>query len=135
MVSNASDLINRTSPRIEAVAANLQAATEKLPALTQRFDEVTARANTLLENIDGTVVENRPQLKKDLEALESTLTEARKVMVDITVLLEANRADIDTMLENFRRSSENLRELTDTIKQQPYSLIRIKAKPDRKVPK
>lgn len=135
MVSNASDLINRTSPKIEAVATNLQAATEKLPALTQRFDEVTARANTLLEHIDGTVVENRPQLKKDLEALESTLTEARKVMVDITVLLEANRNDIDTMLENFRRSAENLRELTDTIKQQPYSLIRIKAKPDRKVPK
>jgi len=135
MVSNASDLIDRTSPRIEAVATNLQAATEKLPALTQRFDEVSARANTLLEHIDGVVVENRPQLKKDLEALESTLTEARKVMADIAVLLEANRNDIDTMLENFRRSSENLRELTDTIKQQPYSLIRIKAKPDRKVPK
>lgn len=135
MVSNANDLINRTSPRIEAVAANLQAATEKLPALTQRFDEVSARANTLLEHIDGTVTENRPQLKKDLEALESTLTEARRVMTEISTVLEANRSDIDSMLENFRRSSENLRELTDTLKQQPYSLIRIKAKPDRKVPK
>jgi phospholipid/cholesterol/gamma-HCH transport system substrate-binding protein len=135
MMSSANDLINRTSPRIEAVASNLQAATEKLPALTQRFDEVTAKANTLLANIDGTVTESRPQLKKDLEALESTLTDARKVMVDIAALLEANRNDIDAMLENFRRSSENLRELTDTIKQQPYSLIRIKAKPDRQVPK
>ena len=135
MIASANDLINRTSPRIEAVASNLQAATEKLPALTQRFDDVSARANTLLEHIDGTVTENRPQLKKDLEALESTLTEARKVMADIATVLEANRNDIDTMLENFRRSSENLRELTDTIKQQPYSLIRIKAKPDRQVPK
>ncbi len=69
MISNANDLITRTSPRIEAVASNLQAATEKLPALTQRFDEVTAKANSLLEHIDGTVVENRPQVKKDLEAL------------------------------------------------------------------
>ena len=135
MVSNANDLINRTSPRIEAVAANLQAATEKLPALTQRFDEVTARANTLLEHIDGTVTENRPQLKKDLEALDATLTDARKVMNDISAILEVNRNDIDTMLENFRRSSENLKELTNTIKQHPYSLIRIKAKPDRQVPK
>ncbi len=135
MISNANGLIDRTSPRIEAVTANLQAATEKLPALTQRFDEVTAKANSLLEHIDGTVTENRPQLKKDLEALESTLTEARRVMADISAMLEANRNDIDTMLGNFRRSSENLQELTDTLKQQPYSLIRIKAKPDRKVPK
>ena len=135
MVTNANDMITRTSPRIEAVAKNLQETTEKLPALTQRFDEVSARAKSLLENIDGTVTENRPQVKKDLEALGSTLAEARKVMAEISALLEANRSDIDSMIENFRRSSENLRELTDTIKQQPYSLIRVKAKPERQVPK
>lgn len=135
MVANANDLITRTSPRIEAVAKNLQETTEKLPALTQRFDEVTARAKSLLENIDGTVTENRPEVKKDLEALGSTLAEARRVMADVSALLEANRNDIDAMIENFRRSSENLRELTDTIKQQPYSLIRVKAKPERQVPK
>jgi ABC-type transporter Mla subunit MlaD len=101
----------------------------------QRFDEAAVKANTLLERMDGAVAENRPQLKNDLEALESTLTEARKVMTDIAAVLEANRNDIDTMLENFRRSSENLREFTDTIKQQPYSLVRVKAKPERKVPK
>ena len=56
-------------------------------------------------------------------------------MTDIAAVLEANRNDIDTMLESFRRSSENLREFTDTIKQQPYSLVRVKAKPERKVPK
>ncbi len=56
-------------------------------------------------------------------------------MNDIAAMLEANRNDIDKMLENFRRTSENLRELTSTLKQQPYSLIRIKAKPERQVPK
>lgn len=135
MVANANGLITRASPKIEAVATNLQVASEKFPALTQRFDDVAAKANTLLEHIDATVVENRPQLKKDLESLESTLAEARKVMTEIAAVLEANRSDIDTMLENFRRTSENLRELTDTIKQHPYSLIRIKSKPDRQVPK
>ena len=135
MISNANDMITRTSPRIEAIAANVQTATEKLPALMQRFDEAAVKANTLLERMDGAVAENRPQLKNDLEALESTLTEARKVMTDIAAVLEANRNDIDTMLESFRRSAENLREFTDTIKQQPYSLVRVKAKPERKVPK
>ncbi len=135
MVSNANDLINRTSPRIEAVAANVQTATEKLPGLMQRFDEAAVKTNTLLERLDATVAEDRPQLKKDLEALETTLTEARKVMTDIAAVLAANRNDIDAMLESFRRTSENLREFTDTIKRHPYSLVRVKAKPDRQVPK
>ncbi len=135
MISNANDLVTRTSPRIDAIAGNLQTTTERLPALMQRIDEATSRMNTLLEHLHGAVAENRPQLKKDLEALELTLTDARKLMTDIAAALEANRDDIDTMLENFRRSSENLREFTDAIKQQPYSLVRIKAKPDRRVPK
>jgi hypothetical protein len=49
--------------------------------------------------------------------------------------LESSRAEIETMLENFRRSSENLQEFTSTIKERPFSLVRIKAKPDRQMPK
>ncbi len=47
-------------------------------------------------------------------------------------LLVANRQHLDVSMENFRVSSENIREFTDTIKQRPYSLVRIKNPPDRK---
>ena len=135
MIANANGLMTRTSPKIDAITTNLQSATEKVPPLMQRIDEATSRMNRLIENLDGAITENRPQLKQDLEALEKTLAEARKLITDVAWTLEANRGDIDTMLENFRRSSENLQEFTDTIKQRPYSLVRVKAKPDRKVPK
>ena len=134
-VANANDLIARSSPKVDAIAANLQSASAKLPPLIQRIDEASIKMNTLLERVDSTVAENRPRLKKDLEALESTLTEARRLLNDFTATLEANRDDIDTIIENFRRSSENLQEFTNTIKQQPFSLFRIKAMPDRRVPK
>ena len=135
MISHANDLISRTSPKIDTIASNLQSTSEKLPHLMERIDEATSRMNRLLENLNGTLTENRPQVKKDLEALELTLAEARKLMADVSVTLESSRAEIETMLENFRRSSENLQEFTNTIKQRPFSLIRIKAKPDRQMPK
>ena len=135
MISNANDLISRSSPKIDAIASNLQSSSAKVDKLMERIDEATSRMNKLLENLDGMLAENRPQVKQDLQALESTLADARKLLAEATATLESNRSDIDAMFEEFRRSSENLKEFTDTIKQQPFSLVRIKAKPDRKVPK
>lgn len=128
-------LITRNSPRIDAITTNLQSTSKKLDPLTDDIRKATAKMDSLMGHLDGTVVENRPQIKKDLVELESTLVEARKLMTEIDSLLESSRGDIEVTLENFRRSSENLTQFTDTIKQRPFSLIRIKPKPDRKVPK
>ncbi len=135
MISNANDLISRSAPKIDAIASNLKTSSEQVGKLLERIDETTARMNRLLENVDGTVTENRPQVKKDLEAIELTLADARKLLAESTAMLESNRGEIDTMLEEFRRASENMREFTDTIKQRPFSLVRVKAQRDRKVPK
>jgi phospholipid/cholesterol/gamma-HCH transport system substrate-binding protein len=97
--------------------------------------KATSKLDALVSHLDGTVVEDRPQIKKDLAELETTLLQARKLMEEIDSTLVSNRSDIDTMIENFRRSSENLSEFTATVKQRPFSLIRVKPIPDRKVPK
>lgn len=134
-LANANNLITRTSPKIDAIASNLLTTSEKLPPLMERVNETTQKVNTLVDRLDAVIVENRPQLKKDIEALELALTDARKLMADFSVILENNRDEIDAILENFRRSSENMQEFTRTIKEKPYSLIRVKGSPDRKVPK
>jgi phospholipid/cholesterol/gamma-HCH transport system substrate-binding protein len=134
-IVSANDLISSTGPKIDAIASGLQATSEKLPLLIERINATTGKMNALIENLDGAVSEDRPQLKKDIESLESTLADARKLMADLSVVLAANRDEIDSMLENFRRSSENLEEFSRTIKQRPFSLIRVNGGPDRKVPK
>ncbi len=135
MISNANDLISKNSPKIDAITANLKTSSEQVNRLLERIDETTSRMNKLLGNADGMLSENRPRVQQDLEAIESTLADARKLLSEATAILESNRGDIDTMVEEFRRTSENLKEFTDTIKQRPFSLVRVKAKPDRKVPK
>jgi len=54
---------------------------------------------------------------------------------DMQALVRANDYKIDDTIEHLRTATENLDELTDSVKQRPWSLIRIKQPEDRKVPK
>lgn len=128
-------LIGQNSPRIDAITSNLQSTSKKMDPLMEDIRKATSKLDALVGHLDGTVVEDRPQIRKDLAELETTLLQARKLMEEIDSTLASNRSDINTMIENFRRSSENLSEFTGTIKQRPFSLIRVKPMPDRKVPK
>jgi hypothetical protein len=51
------------------------------------------------------------------------------------VLVKANDYKIDDTIENLRTATENLDQLTESVKQRPWSLVRIKQPEDRKVPK
>jgi len=51
------------------------------------------------------------------------------------VLVRANDYKIDDTIENLRTATENLDQLTESVKQRPWSLIRVKQPEDRKMPK
>jgi hypothetical protein len=51
------------------------------------------------------------------------------------VFLRANGDKADDTIENLRMTTANLNQLTDELKQRPFSLLRIKQSSDRKVPK
>jgi molybdopterin-guanine dinucleotide biosynthesis protein A len=63
------------------------------------------------------------------------LLAARQLLADMQVLVRANNYKIDDTIENLRTATENLDDLTESVKQRPWSLVRIKQPEDRKVPK
>ena len=134
-ITNVNGLITRSSPKIDAIVSNLQASSEKIDRLTTNVNDATAKMNKLLENVDATVTENRPQLKKDIENLDATLADVRKLLAETTAILDSNRNDLDVAIAELRRTSENAAQFSETVKQRPYSLIRVTAPPQRKVPK
>jgi ABC-type transporter Mla subunit MlaD len=79
-------------------------------------------------------VENRQQIHDTLLRLQTSLADAERIINDLDDTLGANRGNLDETLENIRVTSQNLKEFTDTLKQHPYSLIRIKAEKDRVPP-
>jgi ABC-type transporter Mla subunit MlaD len=85
-------------------------------------------------NVDNTVNAVREPLTKDLAELEGTLQAAHTVLADVQNLVGSNQADIGDTVRNLRAASENVRALTESVKQRPWSLIRTKQAPDRRVP-
>ena len=125
--------------RIQAVLDNVNGmlATErpKIDRLTDQLNVLTQHADETVQNVNGTVTDVREPIRKDLADLQSTLLQARQLLADIQVVVRANDSKIDDTIENLRTATENVDQLTDSLNQRPWSLIRIKQPQDRKVPK
>jgi phospholipid/cholesterol/gamma-HCH transport system substrate-binding protein len=125
--------------RIRAVLDNVNEmlATErpKIDRLTDQLNALSQHADDTIQNVNGTVSDLREPVRKDLAELQNTLLEARQLLADMQVLVRANDYKIDDTIENLRTATENLDQLTESVKQRPWSLIRVKQPEDRKVPK
>ena len=125
--------------RIRAVLDNVNGmlATErpKLDRLTDKLTALSQHADDTIQNVNGAVSDVREPIRMDLADLQSTLLQAKQLLSDMQVLVRANDYKIDDTIENLRTATQNLDELTESVKQRPWSLIRIKQPEDRKVPK
>jgi ABC-type transporter Mla subunit MlaD len=125
--------------KIQAVLDNVNAmlATDrpKIDRLTDELNALSQHADETVQNVNSTVSDLREPIRNDLANLQSTLLQAKQLLADMQVLVRANDYKIDDTIEHLRTATENLDELTDSVKQRPWSLIRIKQPEDRKVPK
>jgi phospholipid/cholesterol/gamma-HCH transport system substrate-binding protein len=125
--------------KIRALLDNVNAmlATErpKIDRLTDQLNMLSQHADETIQNVNGTVTEVREPVRKDLAELQSTLLQAKQLLADMQVLVRANNFKIDDTIENLRTATQNLDDLTESVKERPWSLVRIKQPEDRKVPK
>jgi phospholipid/cholesterol/gamma-HCH transport system substrate-binding protein len=135
ILSQTNSLIAAQAPRIDRITAQIE-------SLSSDADDVVKKAGPLIDHADGTVAnvsstvdQMRDPLKEDLVALKSTMDQAKSLMTGLQVLVRSNDDNIRDALENIRIATENLDQITDDAKQRPWSLIRIRQPPDRKVPK
>jgi ABC-type transporter Mla subunit MlaD len=107
----------------------------KIDRLADELNTLSKHADETVQNVNGTVSDLREPIRSDLANLQSTLLQAKQLLADMQVLVRANDYKIDDTIENLRTATENLDELTDSVKQRPWSLVRIKQPEDRKLPK
>jgi phospholipid/cholesterol/gamma-HCH transport system substrate-binding protein len=120
---------------LDNVDAMLATDRPKIDRLIDQLNTVSQHADETIQNVNGTVSEVREPARKDLAELQDTLLEARRLLADMQVLVKANDFKIDDTIENLKTATENLDDLTESVKQRPWSLIRIRQPEDRKVPK
>jgi len=120
----------------------LRAALVRASALLRDADAVVVSARPLVSNVDrtvsnvnGTIDALRGPLVDDLTALRKTVDDARELIVGAQAVARANQEDFGETMRALRATSENLRALTEQLKQRPFSLIRTTQPEDRKVPR
>jgi phospholipid/cholesterol/gamma-HCH transport system substrate-binding protein len=120
---------------LDNVNAMLTTERPKIDRLTDRLNVLSQHADETIQNVNGTVTEMREPVRKDLAVLQETLLQTKRLLADMQVIVKANDYKIDDTIENLRTVTENLDDLTESVKERPWSLIRIKEPEDRKVPK
>ena len=124
--------------KIQAVLDNVNGllATDrpKIDRLIDQLNLLSQHADTTVQNVNSTVTDVREPLRNDLAELQATLQQARALLSDMQVVVRANDYKIDDTIENLRTATDNLDQLTDSLKQRPWSLVRIRQPKERNVP-
>jgi phospholipid/cholesterol/gamma-HCH transport system substrate-binding protein len=116
------------------VAAILSNADRVTAQLSSKLGPTIDNVNTTVSDADGTITALRDPLQTDLAELRRTLDATHNLVGNFESLLSANNQNITYSLENIRMTTDNLNDLTESVKERPWSLIRIKQPEDRKVP-
>lgn len=134
VLANADSLLTESRPRLNKTLANLETASTKLTPTIDNANATVTKANTLADHLNAVVVENRKEIHDSLLQLRTSLADAQRLLNNLDNTLDANRSNLDETLENVRATSQNLKQFSDTVKQRPFSLIRIKAEKDHVPP-
>jgi phospholipid/cholesterol/gamma-HCH transport system substrate-binding protein len=126
------NLIKDSGPELKSTIHNLNVASEKFQPLIQDLHKTTEEANKALDHLDTLVTDNRDELHQTLLEAHKSLSTLTKITNQLEQTLDVNTENIDELLDNFRRVSENLKEFTNTIKKRPYTLIRASNPPEHK---
>ncbi len=134
LLANLNSVTSDERPKIDHLADQLLALSQHADAVIAKVGPVVDHADSAIQNVNGVVEDVREPIRMDLAEVQKTLQQAKNVLADMQGMVRANDFKIDDTVENLRVATDNLGQLTDQLKQRPWSLIRIKQPKERKVP-
>jgi phospholipid/cholesterol/gamma-HCH transport system substrate-binding protein len=127
VLANTDAMVARTSPKIDQIS-------EQLVKLTNDANRVMAKLGPAVDNLNATVSNANQTITALREPSQTDLAEVRKTLLELQAQMRAKDQDLTYTLENVRMITDNLNELTESVKERPWSLVRIRQPKDRKVP-
>jgi phospholipid/cholesterol/gamma-HCH transport system substrate-binding protein len=128
ILANTDTMVAQLSPQVDQIS-------EQVLKLTKDANSVIAKLGPTVDNVNGTITAIREPAQADLVELQKTLEETRGLVNDLQVLVRTNSQNTTYTMENLRMATDNLNDLTESVKERPWSMVRIRQPKDRKVPK
>ena len=135
ILKQTNSLIAEQSPKLSRITDAVLVASRDTDSAINKVGPLLDQTNTTVANVNATVDQLREPIRQDLAQLQSTMEQAKSLIAGLQTVVRGNDADIHATIENLRIATENLNQLTDQVKQNPWSLVRIRQPQDRKVPK
>jgi phospholipid/cholesterol/gamma-HCH transport system substrate-binding protein len=135
ILANADTIVARLSPKIDQISDQALKLTTDANGVMAKVGPAVDNANATVSNANATITSLREPVQADLAELRKTLDQAHALIADLQVAGRAKDQDMTYTLENVRMATDNLNDLTESVKERPWSLIRIKQPKDRKVPR
>lgn len=123
-LANLNGMLKEDRPDLHSTLHHMNDASAKLGPLLDDFHKTSAQADDAIKNLDAALGEDRPDLHASLETLRTTLVSAQSLTDQLNRTMNTNAENLDEILDNLRRITENMTEFTNTIKTRPYTLIR-----------
>jgi phospholipid/cholesterol/gamma-HCH transport system substrate-binding protein len=134
LIAKQAPKIDQITEQVLLVTQDADSAVKKVGPLLDHADATVGTVNSTVANVNATIDQLRDPMRDDLLQLHTTLQQAQSMMASVEGLVKGNQDNIHETIENLRVATENLDHLTDQIKQNPWSLVRIRQPKDRKVP-
>jgi ABC-type transporter Mla subunit MlaD len=134
LLQQVNSLIATESPKIDRIADQIVSVSGHADSVIQKVGPLVDHTDATISNANLTIDQLRRPIVEDLAQLQLTMKQAKSMMGVIQTLVQANDYTITETVENLRVATENLDQLTEQVKQEPWSLVRIRQPKDRKVP-
>lgn len=127
-------LVARQSPKLDRITDQLLLVSQDADAAIKKVVPLVDRTDGTVANVNSTLDQLRNPIREDLAQLQSTMEQAKSLIDSLQTVVRANDDNIRDTIEHLNVATENLDQLTDEVRQRPWSLVRIRQPKDRKVP-
>lgn len=117
LLAGADEMMEEMRPQVREVMAKIDSALTKL-------DQATDAARKTLERAQGLVEDNREDLERIVENALAALEKARSSMDNVDGILAGQRGNLEETIASLREASANMVELTRSLKERPWTLVR-----------
>ena len=134
ILRQANTLLAQESPKLDKISDQILLVTRDADSTIGKIGPLLDHTDATVANVNSTIDQLREPIKQDLAQLHSTMDQAKSLIASIQAGVRVNDDNVRQTIENIRVATENLDQLTDLLKRNPWSLVRIRQQPDRKVP-
>jgi ABC-type transporter Mla subunit MlaD len=134
LLQQVNSLVAKQSPKIDQITDQVVLVSQDADSVIKKIGPLVDHTDATVANVNQTIDQLREPIRQDLAQMQSTMEQAKTLIANLNTLVRSNDDNIHETIENLRAATENLDELTDQVKQRPWSLVRIRQPKDRKIP-